>query len=126
MPEVETAAEPAEKPEAPADEKAEAKAEEKAEAAASNGDGEGLYRGTLELDITSVNAQQIPIFLSQLQQLPNLQVVSFKGLPDGNSLIVLAISHPIPLPDILKRMPPVESVEDNDKGVHVVLKAMAI
>ena len=100
-------------------------AEEKA-AAASNGDGDGLYRGTLELDITSVDAQQIPVFLSQLQQIPNLQVVSFKGLPGGNSIIVLAINHPMPLPDILKRMSPVESAEGNDNGVNVVLKAMAL
>ena len=71
-----------------------------------------------------MDAQQIPIFLSQLQQLPNLQVVSFKGLPSGNSLIMLTLNHPMPLPDILKRMSPVESVEDNEKGVHVVLKAL--
>jgi hypothetical protein len=114
VPEVQPAAEP----------EPEAKAEEKA--AASNGDGDGLYRGTLELDITSVDAQQVPIFLSQLQQIPNLQVVSFKGLPGGNSIIALSISHPLPLPDIIKRMSPVESVEGSEKGVHVVLKAASL
>lgn len=60
-----------------------------------------------------------------IQQLPNLQVVSFKGLPGGNSQIVLAISHPLPLLDILRRMSPVESVTADDKEVHVVLKASA-
>jgi vacuolar-type H+-ATPase subunit H len=117
VPEIQPAAEPTEhKPEAKA----------KGKAAASNGDGNGLYRGTLELDITSVDAQQIPVFLSQLQQIPNLQVVSFKGLPGGNSIIVLSINHPMPLPDILKRMSPVESAEGKDNGVNVVLKAMTL
>jgi hypothetical protein len=104
-----------------AEEKAQPQVEEKREAAP----GDGLYRGMLELDVTAEDAKQIPIFLSQLQQLPNLQVVSFKGLPGGNSLIMLAISHPIPLPSIIKRMPPVESVKADEQEVHVVLKGAA-
>jgi hypothetical protein len=79
----------------------------------------------LEMDVTSADAKQIPVFLSHLQQVPHLQVVSFKGLPGGNSLIVLAISHPLPLPNILNRMSPVESVAAKDNGVNVVLKALA-
>jgi hypothetical protein len=108
-----------------AEEKPEPQAGEKTEAAPGSGEGDGLYRGMLELDVTAEDAKQIPIFLSQLQQLPNLQVVSFKGLPGGNSIIALAISHPLPLPDIIKRMSPVESVTAGDKEVHVVLKVPA-
>jgi hypothetical protein len=51
--------------------------------------------------------------------------VSFRGLPGGNSIISLSISHPLPLPDILRRMTPVESVVDNGNGVNVVLKGAA-
>ena len=76
------------------------------------------------MDITSVDAKQIPNFLSQLQQVPNLQVVSFKGLPGGNSLVVLAINHPIPLPDVIGNMSTVESVTVDKNEVHVVLKAL--
>jgi len=127
-PEAEVKAEPQieVEPEPQAEETPESQAEEKEAVAAGDGGDDGLYRGMLEMDITSVDAKQIPNFLSQLQQVPNLQVVSFKGLPGGNSLIALAINHPMPLPDILRRMPTVESVAAKENEVHVVLKVLEI
>jgi len=106
------------------EEKLEPQAEVEAGVASTGEGDEGLYQGMLELEIAPVAAKQIPNFLSNLQRVPNLQVVSFKGSATGESIIVVIINRPLPLSAILNEMPLVESAIANGNKIQVTLRSV--
>ena len=83
---------------------------------------EELYQGMMELEIVSLDPKQVPDFVSQLQRVPNLQVVSFKGSSTGESMVVVVANRPLPLPSILREIPSVESAVSNGGKIQVTLK----
>ena len=84
--------------------------------------GDGLYQGMMELEILSVDPKQVPDFVSHLQQVPDLQVVSFRGSSSGESMVVVVVNRPLPLPAILREIPSVESAIGNGGKIQVTLR----
>lgn len=82
-----------------------------------------LYRGEIELDIKSSGGfGQVGRFTERLRRVPNVELTSLGSCVQEITMVTIAISKPIPLISILKEMPIVDEVIEQDNSMNVVLK----
>jgi hypothetical protein len=83
-----------------------------------------LHQGTVRLTIAPpVDSDQLRRLEELLYQVEGLKLVLIGGSVDGDTEIVVSAENPLPLLDILSKMPPVAQVVKKGKLVQITLKA---
>lgn len=83
-----------------------------------------LYEGMVNLVIASpVDLGQMRRLEEYLCQVQDLRLVVVGGSVDEGTKIVVSAEKPIPLIDIIRKMPPIEQVVKKGKEIQVMLKA---
>jgi len=83
-----------------------------------------LYKGVVTLSIMPpVDLGQVKRLEESLQQAPDLRLVLVGGSVANGTEMVISAENPIPLIDILAKMPPVAQVTKKGKNIQVTLKA---
>jgi hypothetical protein len=99
-------------------------AEVEAGAAPEEAGGAELYLGRVELEIIApIDFGQMMKLQAQLRGVTNLRLVSAGGSAAGNTTVVVSIDKPLPLINILRKMPPVKGVVKKEKNIQVALEA---
>ena len=82
-----------------------------------------FYRGEIELDIESSGGfGQVGRFTERLRRVPNVKLTSLGSCVQEITMVTITIAKPIPLISILKEMPIVDEVIEQDNSMKVVLK----
>ncbi len=83
-----------------------------------------LFEGDVELQIASpfTDSTQIRSFKECLAKVIHIKATGESLSSDGDCSLYITIDEPIPLPYILKKMPPVDSVVVQDKRIRLTLK----
>ena len=85
-----------------------------------------LYEGTINLIIIPpAGVLQIKNLEEKLRLIQNLRVVLTSGSADGPIRIIVSAERPIPLIDVLSRIPIVDQVTKEGKKIQILLKAAA-
>ena len=107
--------------------KAEAQAKKETKKAAKKedkGTSAEMHQGMMRLTIVPpVDSEQLKRLEEQLYQVEDLRLVLIGGSVDGGTEIVVSAENPLPLLDILEKMPPVAQVVKKGKTAQITLKA---
>ena len=86
--------------------------------------GARLYEGRIRLSIMSpVDFRRLRKLEECLREVPDLRLAMVGGSVDEGTTIVVFTEKPLPLVKLLKEMPPVEQVIEEDKRIQVKLRA---
>jgi len=86
-------------------------------------EGAGLYRGVVTLAIVPpIDIVQLDSLKEGLFQVENLRVVTVGGAAGEGSQVIVSAEEPLPLLDILGKMPVVEGVVEKGDVIQVRLK----
>lgn len=95
----------------------------KAKKAVEKTEGAGLYRGVVTLAIVPpIDIVQLDSLKEGLFQVENLRVVTVGGAAGEGSQVIVSAEEPLPLLDILGKMPVVEGVVEKGDVIQVRLK----
>ena len=83
-----------------------------------------LYEGIVELVTASpIDQDQVRELEEYLRQVQNLRLVLIGGSVEEGAKIVVSVEKPMPLVNLLRKMPLVEQVVGKGKKIQVTLKA---
>jgi vacuolar-type H+-ATPase subunit H len=93
----------------------------------SSGENSRTYQGKLKIDIAPpVDTNQLNILEATLLKTPNLRITGKGIMEDGSAWIAIDASKPLPLVEILKKIPSVKDVVGAKSYIIIALRAKQI